>query len=60
VFSQQQSLVFKQLAVRRVYDSKNQTLIYVAYTRRPAEGSAKMSISTIALYGQDIQLPTRD
>jgi CreA protein len=52
VFSQKQSLIFKQLAVRRVYDAENSTLIYVAYSRRPIEGSAKMAISSISLYGQ--------
>jgi CreA protein len=57
VFSQQQSLIFKQLAVRRIYDAENDTLIYVAYTRKPVEGSAKMSISTIALYGEDAARP---
>lgn len=54
VFSQRQSLVFKSLAVRRIYDASNDTLIYVAYSRRPVEGSAKMAISTIALYGQNV------
>lgn len=53
VFSQRQSLIFKSLAVRRVYDADNDTLIYVAYSRRPVEGSAKMSVSTISLYGQN-------
>lgn len=53
VFSQRMSLVFKALAVRRIYDAENQTLVYVAYSRRPIEGSAKMAVSTIALYGQD-------
>jgi CreA protein len=57
VFSQQQSLIFKQLAVRRIYDASNNTLIYVAYSRKPIEGSAKMAISTIALYGQDAAAP---
>jgi CreA protein len=57
VFSQQQSLIFKQLAVRRIYDAANKTLIYVAYSRKPVEGSAKMSISTIALYGQNVPAP---
>ena len=57
VFSQQQSLIFKQLAVRRIYDAANATLIYVAFTRKPVEGSAKMSISTISLYGQDVAVP---
>lgn len=60
VFSQQQSLIFKQLAVRRIYDAANSTLIYVAFTRKPVEGSAKMSISTISLYGQDAALPAMD
>lgn len=54
VFTQRQSLIFKTLAVRRIYDSANDTLIYVVYSRRPVEGSAKMAISTIALYGQDV------
>ncbi|MFZ5616033.1 MAG: CreA family protein [Pseudomonadota bacterium] len=60
VFSQQQSLILKQLAVRRIYDAANNTLIYVAFTRKPVEGSAKMSISTISLYGQDIARPAQE
>lgn len=60
VFSQRQSLIFKQLAVRRIYDASNNTLIYVSYSRRPIEGSAKMSISTIALYGQDVAAPAAE
>lgn len=59
VFSQQQSLIFKQLAVRRIYDAANNTLIYVAYTRKPVEGSAKMSISSISLYAQDAAPPRK-
>lgn len=54
VFTQKQSLIFKSLAVRRIFDVNNGTLIYVVYSRRPVEGSAKMSISTISLYGQDV------
>lgn len=50
VFNQRQSLIFKSLAVRRIYDEANNTLIYVAYSRRPVEGSAKMAVSTISLY----------
>lgn len=52
VFNQRQSLIFKSLAVRRIYDEANNTLIYVAYSRRPVEGSAKMAVSTISLYNQ--------
>lgn len=57
VFTQRMSLVFKSLAVRRIYDAENQTLVYVVYSRRPIEGSAKMAVSTIALYGQDAAPP---
>ena len=53
VFTQRMSLVFKSIAVRRIFDAENNTLIYVVYSRRPIEGSAKMSISSISLYGQD-------
>ncbi len=55
VFSQRMSLVFKSIAVRRIYDAENNTLIYVVYSRRPIEGSAKMSISTISLFGTEAQ-----
>lgn len=54
VFSQRMSLVFKSIAVRRIYDENTNTLIYVVYSRKPVEGSAKMAISTISLYGQDV------
>ena len=54
VFSQRQSLIFKALAVRRVYDAENDTLIYIVYSRRPIEGSAKMAISTMSLFGQNV------
>ena len=57
VFSQRMSLVFKSIAVRRIFDSENNTLIYVVYSRRPIEGSAKMSISTISLYDDDNEAP---
>ncbi|MEL7487609.1 MAG: CreA family protein [Pseudomonadota bacterium] len=60
VFSQRQSLIFKSLSVRRIYDEANNTLIYVVYSRRPVEGSAKMSISTISLYGADVEWTTTE
>ncbi|WOI53137.1 CreA family protein [Parvularcula sp. LCG005] len=53
VFTQRQSLVFKSIAVRRVYDPDNETLMYIVYSRKPVDGSAKMSLSTVALYGGD-------
>jgi CreA protein len=54
VFSQRLSLIFKSLGVRRLYDEKNNTLVYVVYSRQITEGSAKMGISTVALYGQQV------
>jgi len=46
VFRQRQSLIFKKLAVRRIYDAENETLIYLVYSRKVVDGSAKMSIAT--------------
>jgi CreA protein len=54
VFSQRQSLVFKSLAVRRIYDAENDTLVYVTHGRQVVEGSAKMAISSVALYNADV------
>jgi CreA protein len=54
VFSQRISLVFKSLGVRRIYDERNQTLVYVVYSRQITEGSAKMGISSVALVGQQV------
>jgi hypothetical protein len=34
IFSQRQSLIFKALAVRRIYDRVNDTLIYVSFSRQ--------------------------
>ena len=51
VFSERASLVFKSIAVRRIYDKANDTLIYVAYSRQVQDASAKMSVTTVPLYG---------
>ena len=50
IFSEGRSLVFKSLRVTRIYDEKNDTLIYLAHARQVTEGSAKMSISTVPLW----------
>ncbi len=50
VFSQKLSLFFKSIAVRRIYDQQNNTLIYVAYSRQIKDASAKMGLSTVSLY----------
>ena len=55
VFSERISLIFKSLAVRRIYDKANGTLVYVIYSRQVKDASAKMSISTVPLYGRDVK-----
>lgn len=54
VFREGLSLVWKKLVVTRVYDKKNNTLIYLAHSRELTDGSAKMSISTIPLFEQPV------
>jgi CreA protein len=54
VFDQNQSLIFKQLAVRRIYDADSDSLMYVSYSRKIIDGSAKMSLSTVPLFGEDV------
>ncbi len=53
VFSASRSLIFKSLNVTRVFDQKNQVLIYLTHATELTQGSAKMSISTVPLYGSD-------
>ena len=55
VFDERASLIFKVISVRRIYDPDNNTLLYVAYSRKPVNGSSKMSISSVALYDADVR-----
>ena len=50
VFSKSRSIVFKSIKVKRIFDEKNQTLIYISHARDVQNGSAKMSMSTVPLY----------
>ncbi len=54
VFRERQSLVFKSIRVTRIYDQANQALIYLIHANDLSEGSAKMAISTIPLYGATV------
>ena len=49
IFSQRQSLFFKNVALRRIVDVENQSILYVSHSRELVEGSAKIDISTVAL-----------
>lgn len=50
VFREGRSLIWKSLYVRRIYDAKNKTLIYVSHSAQVQDGSAKMAISTVPLW----------
>jgi CreA protein len=54
VFKAGLSLIWKSLVVTRIYDRKNDTLVYLIHSRQVVEGSAKMAISTVPLYGQNV------
>lgn len=54
VFKAGLSLIWKSLVVTRMYDRKNDTLVYLIHSRQVVEGSAKMAISTVPLYGQNV------
>lgn len=54
VFKQGISLIWKKQVVNRIYDSANDTLIYLSHSRQVQDGSAKMAISTVPLYGQEV------
>ena len=54
VFKEGRSFLWKKLVVKRIYDKTNNTLIYLSHTREVADGSAKMSISTVPLYGVEV------
>ena len=53
VFRERQSIILKSIRVKRIWDETNQTLIYLAHATELTQGSAKMSISTVPLFGSD-------
>ncbi|SDI84895.1 CreA family protein [Salipiger marinus] len=53
VFRTSRSIILKSLRVKRIFDEKNQTLIYLAHAAELTEGSAKLAISTVPLYGTE-------
>jgi len=54
VFKQGISLIWKKQVVNRIYDKTNETLIYLSHSRQVQNGSAKMSVTTVPLYGQNV------
>ncbi len=47
VFAEDTSLVFKETRVTRLWDAGNQTLVYLAISRRVIEGAPANSISSV-------------
>lgn len=54
VFSERRSVIWKSLSVKRIFDTKNQTLIYISHARDVQNGSAKMAVSTIPLFQRQL------
>jgi CreA protein len=54
VFKQGLSLIWKKQVVNRIYDKANNALVYLSHSRQVQNGSAKMAISTVPLYGQQV------
>ncbi|MCR8546285.1 CreA family protein [Salipiger sp. P9] len=55
VFRASRSIILKSLRVKRIFDEANQTLIYLVHARELADGSAKLAISTVPLYGSGME-----
>ncbi len=53
VFKKSKSIFLKSMKIRRIYDPKSQTLMYVSYSTKETSGSFKHSLSTVPLWGTD-------
>lgn len=51
VFKKSKSILFKTMKIRRIYDEKSKTLMYVSYSTKETSGSYKHSLSTVPLWG---------
>jgi CreA protein len=54
VFKQGISLIWKKQVVNRIYDKASDTLIYLSHSRQVQDGSAKMALTSVPLYGQNV------
>ncbi len=50
VFKSSKSVLFKSLKVRRIYDAKTRTLLYLSYSTKESSGSHHHALSTVPLY----------
>ena len=51
VFKKSKSIFLKSMKVRRIFDAKHQTLMYLSYSTKETSGSFKHSLSTVPLWG---------
>ena len=51
IFEKSKSIFLKNLKIRRIFDEKHQTLMYVSYSTKETSGSFKHSLSTVPLWG---------
>ena len=50
MFRESMSILFKSLKVRRIYDKKTNTLMYLSYSTKETSGSHHHALSTVPLY----------
>lgn len=50
VFKSSKSILFKSLKVRRIYDAKTRSLLYLSYSTKESTGSHHHALSTVPLY----------
>ena len=50
IFKKSKSVFFKNMKLRRIYDEKAKTLIYLSYSTKETSGSYKHSLSTVPLW----------
>lgn len=50
IFRESTSILFKSLKVRRIYDKKTATLMYLSYSTKESSGSHHHALSTVPLY----------
>ncbi|QFT83996.1 hypothetical protein FIU88_03305 [Halomonas sp. THAF12] len=51
LYRRSQSVLFKSLKLRRIYDAESQSLLYLAYTTKESSGSFKHALSSVPLWG---------
>jgi CreA protein len=57
VFKKSKSVFFKTMKIRRIFDTQNQTLMYISYSTKETSGSFKHSLSTVPLWGTQAYIP---